>query len=74
MNLASNQQLSVLASATGLVLIAAHFIGLYLGADTPDWLPDMIAGIAGFELAMFGQGQWTAFRSRRANGRGGERG
>ncbi len=74
MTLTSNQQLSVLASATGLVLIAFYLITLYLGIDTVAWLPDMVAGIAGFELAMFGRGQWTAFRRRRANRRGGERG
>ncbi|MBS7668636.1 hypothetical protein [Croceicoccus gelatinilyticus] len=74
MRLTANQQMSVLASATGLILIAVYFLGLYFGADTARWLPDMIAGIAGFELFMFGQGQWEAFRRRRANGQGGERG
>jgi len=49
------RQLSILACATGLVLAAIYFAALYLHADTPDWLPMMIAAIGGFELFMFGQ-------------------
>jgi hypothetical protein len=44
------QQLSVLACASGLALAGIWFGGLWLGVDTPDWLPPTIAGIAGFEL------------------------
>ncbi|WP_144095090.1 hypothetical protein [Croceicoccus sediminis] len=74
MRLNATQQISVLASATGLILIAAYFVGLYLGAETARWLPDMIAGITGFELFLFGQVQWEALKRRRANTRGGDRG
>jgi len=69
-----NQRLSVLASATGLILIVSYFIALYLGLNTSPWLPEMIAGTAGFELFLFGRKRWAAFRRRRANSRGGDRG
>ncbi|MDF8331611.1 hypothetical protein [Novosphingobium cyanobacteriorum] len=52
------RQLSILACASGLVLAAIFFGALYLHADTPDWLPMMIAAIGGFELFLFGQGVW----------------
>jgi len=64
----SNEQVSVLAAVTGLVLIAAYFFGLYFGIEASDRLPDVIACIAGYELFMFSQGQWQAFRRRRAGG------
>ncbi|WP_066556256.1 hypothetical protein [Croceicoccus bisphenolivorans] len=70
MRLNPTQQISVLASATGLILIAFHFLAMYLGTDTADWLPDVIACIGGFELYMFGQSQWEAFKRRRGGPRG----
>ncbi len=74
MKLDTNQQMTVLASATGLILIAFYFLAMYLGTDTADWLPNVIACIGGFELYMFGQSQWEAFKRKRANDRGGPRG
>ena len=50
--------LSILACATGLLLAAVWFLALANGADTPDWMPMMIAAIGGFELFLFGQGVW----------------
>ncbi|AKM11655.1 hypothetical protein AB433_08065 [Croceicoccus naphthovorans] len=70
----STEQVSVLAATTGLILIAFYFLALYLGADTADWLPDVIACIAGFELYMFGQAHWEAFKRKRARNGGDPRG
>jgi fatty acid desaturase len=63
MRLDMMQQLSVLACATGFWLAAMWFAGLWIGADTPDWMPLMIAGIGGFELFSFGRE-----RARRRSG------
>lgn len=64
-------QISILAAATGLILIAFYFLALYLNADTADWLPNVIACIGGFELYMFGQERWEAIKSKRSRDRGG---
>lgn len=74
MKVDTSKQISVLAAATGLVLVAIYFLGLSLHADTPDWLPNMIACIAGFELYMFGQDRWDAIKRKRAGGDTGDRG
>lgn len=58
------RELSILACLTGLFLAAFYFVALYVGTDTPDWMPMMISAIGGFELFMFAQGLWT----RRAGG------
>lgn len=52
------RQLSILACVTGLLLAAVWFLALANGADTPDWMPMMIAAIGGFELFLFGQNVW----------------
>ena len=67
MKLDMQQQLSVLACVTGLALALIWFAGLWLGADTPDWLPPMIAGICGFEV--FGSVRELT-RRRRGGGNG----
>lgn len=75
MKVDTTKQISVLASATGLILVAFYFLALSLNAETADWLPNLIACIAGFELYMFGQDRWEAIRRKRAGGdRGGRRG
>ena len=55
-------QLSVLACVTGLLLVVAFFVSTYLGAPNPEWLPMVIAAIAGFEIFMM----IDALRRRRA--------
>jgi hypothetical protein len=45
-------RLSVLACVTGLALLAIFFVESWLGAPRPEWLPMVIASIAGFELFM----------------------
>jgi Flp pilus assembly protein TadB len=46
------QQLSILACVTGLLLVAVFFVAAWLGAPNPEWLPMVIAAIAGFEMFM----------------------
>ena len=65
-----NQQVSVLASATGLLLIAFYALARFAGTQTDGWLINVVACIAGFELFMFGQERWEAFKRRRGGGRG----
>ena len=55
-------QVSVLACVTGLLLVAAMFVSAWLGLPQPEWLPMVIASIAGFEMFMVFQ----AIRDRRA--------
>ena len=57
-------QLSVLACVTGLLLVAIFFVSAWLGTPNPEWLPMVIASIAGFELFMVFQ----SIRDRRAGG------
>jgi hypothetical protein len=56
------QQLSVLACVTGLLLVAVFFVAAWMGAPNPEWLPMVIASIAGFEMFMV----IDAVRRRRA--------
>ena len=55
-------QLSVLACVTGLLLVVIFFLSAWQGAPNPEWLPMVIASIAGFEMFMVFQ----AIRDRRA--------
>lgn len=55
-------QLSVLACVTGLLLVAVFFVAAWLGTPKPEWLPMVIAAIAGFEMFMV----LDAVRRRRA--------
>jgi hypothetical protein len=57
-------RLSVLACVTGLMLLAAFFVGAWLDAPRPEWLPMAIAAIAGFELFMV----LDSLRNRRRGG------
>jgi hypothetical protein len=45
-------RLSVLACVTGLAMLAIFFVSAWAGAPSPDWLPMVIAAIAGFEIYM----------------------
>jgi hypothetical membrane protein len=45
-------QLSVLACVTGLLLVAVFFVSAWVGMPNPEWLPMVIASIAGFEIFM----------------------
>ena len=64
MNLSSMDRLSVLACVSGLALVAIFFLDAWLGAPNPEWLPMVIAAIAGFEMFML----IDALRRRRADG------
>jgi zinc transporter ZupT len=57
-------QISVLACVTGLLLVAIFFVSFWLGHPNPEWLPLVIASIAGFEMFMV----IDAVRRRRAEG------
>jgi len=60
--LSQMDRLSVLACATGLAMLAIFFISEWAGVSIPDWLPMIIAAIAGFEMFMV----FDAARRRRA--------
>ena len=64
MNLSSMDRLSVLACVTGLVMLAAFFVSVWVGVPLPEWLPMAIAAIAGFELFMV----LEALRNRKRGG------
>ena len=64
MNLSSIDRLSVLACVSGLALVAIFFLATSLGTPNPEWLPMVIAAIAGFEMFMV----VDALRRRRADG------
>jgi len=57
-------RLSVLACVTGLAMLAIFFVSAWIGAPNPDWLPMVIASIAGFEMFMV----VDALRRRRTEG------
>ena len=59
--------LSVLACATGLGLLAVFFVSAGLDLPRPEWLPMLISAIAGFEIFMV----IDALRRRRAGGSNG---
>jgi hypothetical protein len=63
-NLTQLERLSVLACISGLALVAIFFAAEWLGAPPPEWLPMVVASIAGFEMFMVFQ----AVRDRRAGG------
>ena len=46
------EQLSVLACITGLLRVAIFFASAWIGLPNPEWLPMVIASIAGFEMFM----------------------
>ena len=52
MKLNSMDRISILACVTGLALLAIFFGSVGIGVPQPDWLPMVIASIAGFELFM----------------------
>lgn len=60
-------RLSILACVTGLALLAIFFAGAWMGVPQPEWLPMVIASIAGFEMFMTVQ----AVRDRRVGGSNG---
>ena len=64
MKLTQLDRLSILACVTGLALLAIFFAAAWLGAPEPEWLPMVIASIAGFELFMVA----NAMRNRRVDG------
>ncbi|WP_230281311.1 hypothetical protein [Croceicoccus sp. Ery15] len=70
MNLSHSEQMSVLASGTGLALIAVFFGALLLGFNTNYWLPELIACVAGYEFFAFGQSQYRNWKRRRGGPRG----
>ena len=52
MNLSQMDRLSVLACISGLALVLTVFAATWLGTSYPEWLPMVVASIAGFELFM----------------------
>ena len=64
-------RLSVLACATGLVLIACWFAIFGLAGRAPDQLTMVIAAIAGFEIHLFGRDVHRRRAARRAGGKRG---
>jgi len=56
------ERLSILACVTGLLLVAIFFVTACVGQPNPEWLPMVIAAIAGFEIFMM----IDALRRRRA--------
>ena len=64
-------RLSVLACATGLVLIAGWFAVLGLTGHGSDQLAMIIAAVAGFEIHLFGRVLHRRFMARRAGGKRG---
>ena len=56
------EQLSILACVPGLLLETIFFVSAWLGLPNPEWLPMVIASIAGFEMFMV----LDAVRRRRA--------
>jgi hypothetical protein len=62
MNMSQMDRLSVLACVTGLALLAIFFSAAWLGVKQPEWLPLVIASIAGFEMFMV----FDAVRRRKA--------
>jgi len=57
-------QVSVLACVTGLLLVMVFFVAAWAGMPNPEWLPMVIASIAGFEMFMV----IDAVRRRRTDG------
>jgi hypothetical protein len=51
-NLSPMDRLSVLACISGLALVLTVFAADWLGTSYPEWLPMVVASIAGFELFM----------------------
>jgi len=51
-NLSQMDRLSVLACISGLALVLTVFAADWLGTSYPEWLPMVVASIAGFELFM----------------------
>ena len=65
MKLSSQQQLSVLACSTGLVLAAICALAFFNGAHTFEHWAMLLAAICGFELYLFGQDMRLKLRKRR---------
>ena len=70
MRLTHSEQMSVLASATGLALIALFFGSMLLGYETNEWLAELTACVAGYEFFSFGQTQYRKWKRRRGGPRG----
>ncbi|WP_066843629.1 hypothetical protein [Croceicoccus marinus] len=70
MRLTHSEQMSVLASSTGLALIVLFFGALMLGYETSEWLAEVIACVAGYEFFSFGHSQYRSWKRRRGGPRG----
>ena len=64
-------RLSVLACATGMLLIATWFAVLGLTGQASDQLAMIVAAVAGFEVNLFGRVLHRRFIARRAGGKRG---
>ena len=64
-------QLSVLACATGMLLVAAWFVVFGLTGHGLDRLAMIIAAVAGFEIHLFGRELHRRYLARRAGGKRG---
>ena len=70
MRLTHSEQMSVLASGTGLLLIVMFFGALMLGFETSEWLAEVIGCVAGYEFFSFSQSQYRSWKRRRGGPRG----
>lgn len=70
MRFTQSEQISILASATGLTMIALYFGAIMLGVQANDWMPELIACVAGYEFFTFSQSQYRSWKRRRGGPRG----
>ena len=70
-NISMFDQLSVLACATGLLLVATWFAVFGLTGHGVDQLAMIIAAVTGFEIHLFGRVLHRRFMARRAGGKRG---
>ena len=60
MKLSTFDMLRVWAMLTGVVLAITSFAAMWLGLSTAETLSQLVIGIGGFELMLFGQDIWYA--------------
>ena len=58
------RQVSIVACLVGLATTAVFLLATWKGSPTPQWMPMLIAMVAGYELVQWGQGLWFK-RARR---------
>lgn len=61
------RQISIAACLTGLATALVWFVARWQGAQTPQWMPILIAMVGGFEMFQWGQDVWLRRRARRGS-------